>query len=157
MNKSVIFLLVVIGFLQSCFDPKLDSPEKLLQHYIYLAFSGTNEAELEKYLTPELLQKIKVEQTTNPTNARKLSFKDLKLKNYKMVNKLCEQENSCQLRFEVGYEEINSKTNKVDFQTDTRKIAVIKMNENKEWKIDEIDHLRTYHDIKTQIDVPLTE
>ena len=53
-------------------------------------------------------------------------------------------------RFEVSYEERNSQSQKVEFQTETRKLAVIKQNENKEWKIDEIDHLKTFHDIKSR-------
>lgn len=152
MKKCVTFIIIV--FLGGCFAPNLETPEKLLQHYIYLAFSGIEEKELEQHLTPEFLEKLKKELAASGANSRQISFKNLKLKNYKMLNKLCEKENVCQLRFEVNYEELNAQTQKVEFQTETRKLAVIKKNDNKEWKIDEIDHLKTYHDIKSQIDVP---
>ena len=155
--KFILFVLVAASLLQSCFEPKLDTPEKLLQHYIYLAFADTDDKELEQHLSAEFLKKIKEEQAANPVGARQIAFKNLKLKSYKVLNKMCEQENICQLRFEVSYEEKNAKSDKVDFQTETKKLAVIKQLENKEWKIDEIDHLKTLHDMKTQIDVPLKE
>lgn len=150
-----VFLPLMLIFLSSCFSPDLDNPEKLLQHYIYLAFNGTDEKELEQHLTPEFLQKLKDEQAASNPSPRQISFKNLKLKKYKMINKVCEQENVCQLRFEVSYNETNPQTQKMEFQTETQKLAVIKLNDKKEWKIDEIDHLRTSHEIKTQIDVPL--
>lgn len=154
MKSHKILITVLLLNLVSCFAPKLDTPEKLLQHYVYLAFGGTDEKELEQHLTPEFLEKIKAEQANATPNPRQISFKNLKLKNYKMLNKLCEQEKVCQLRFEVSYEEKNAQSQKVEFQTETRKLAVIKQNEKNEWKIDEIDHLKTFHDMKTQIDIP---
>jgi len=155
--KLMLVAVTALTMLSSCFEPKLDTPEKLLQHYVYLAFAGTDDKDLEKHLTANFINKIKEEQSTNPTGARQISFKNLKLKNYKMLNKMCEQENVCQLRFEVSYEEKNATSDKVDFQTETKKLAIIKKVENNEWRIDEIDHLKTFHDMKTQIDVPLKE
>jgi len=156
-NLLLIGVLSLLSLLSSCFEPKLDTPEKLLQHYVYLSFAGTDDKELEGHLSEEFLKKIKEEQASSPTGSRQISFKNLKLKNYKMLNKMCEQENICQLRFEISYEEKNPTSEKIEFQTDTKKLAVIKRLANNEWKIDEIDHLKTVHDMKSQIDVPLKE
>lgn len=69
---------------------------------------------------------------------------------------MCEQENVCQLRLKLVTKKLIPILKKLSFKQ-TRKLAVIKQLENKEWKIVRIDHLKTYHDMKTQIDVPLKE
>ena len=59
-NRFIVLLaFAATALLQSCFEPKLDTPEKLLQHYIYIAFAGSEDKELEQHLTPEFLKKIK--------------------------------------------------------------------------------------------------
>jgi hypothetical protein len=146
--SSLVFILV------GCFAAKTDTPESLLQHYVYLAFSGAEEKDLEQHFTPKFLQAIKEEQQANAPMARKISLKDMKLKKYSLINKNCEKPDVCQIRFEIDYEELNAETKKPEFVTATRKIAVLIQAENKEWKIDDLSHLRTQHEIKNQIDVP---
>ena len=156
MKKMINTLIAILlsMTLNGCFEANLDTPEALLQHYIYLAFRGVDEAELEKYLSQDFLNKIREEQKTATTPLRQISFKNLKLKTYKVLNKHCEKETECQIRFAVSYEELNSNNKNVDFATETTKIAMLKFFDNKEWKIVDIDHLLTLHEIKEEISIP---
>ena len=43
-NWKLILVTIMVSLLSSCFEPKLDTPEKLLQHYVYLAFAGSDES-----------------------------------------------------------------------------------------------------------------
>ena len=74
-----------------------------------------------------------------------------------VLAKLCETEKVCQLRFEISYDEMSPSDKSISFSTETKKIAVVKQTENKEWKLDEIDHLKTEHEIKKEIDVNPTK
>lgn len=152
--KNKLLMLLITFITSSCFTTKLDTPEALLQHYVYLAFSGAEDRELEKHFTPNFLQMIREEQKNNSPGAREISYKNLKLKNYKVLNKICEKADTCQIRFELDYEEKNSENGEVAFRSGTKKIAVLKETSNKEWQIDDISHLRTQHEIKEEIQVP---
>lgn len=152
--KNKIFIVAVLVLMSGCFNTKFDSPESLLQHYVYMAFSGADDRDLEKLLTPNFLQTIREEQKKNSEGAREISFKNLTLKNYTMLNKVCEKPDICQIRFEVTYEEKNKDSGKIEFKTGTKKLAILKETSNKEWQIDEISHLKTQHEIKEELQIP---
>lgn len=134
-----------------CNKQTLNTPEEVLDFYVHQAFSGASNEELEKYLSPEFLKTMK-DSAGNETDQR-ISLKNLKLLEYHLIEKNCENEDKCQLRYFVSYNELNPQDSSVDFSSQTKKIAVLVKNQNNEWKIDEIDHLKTFHDLTKVINV----
>jgi hypothetical protein len=130
-------------------------PEAVLENYVRLAFSSSPDQTLEKYFTSSYLKKIRDEQdAANNKSSRGLKFENLKLLKFEIQNKECLGDGVCKMRYFISYNEMDAQK-KTLFNTETKKVAILKLDQDRGWLIDEIDHMKTIHDMKEELRVNL--
>jgi len=138
---------------QSCDLLKNPEPESVLENYVRLAFSSSPDIALVKYFTSNFLEKLKLEQeSSRGAFSRTLKFENLKLVKFEIQGKECLGDGQCKMRYFVSYNEIGQ-DDKIIYSTETKKIALLKLDSEKGWLIDEIDHMKTFHEIKDELKV----
>lgn len=142
--KLVICYFFVLLF--SC-TKEPGTPEAVLTQYVESRFDGKNIDDVSDQLTEEF--KLKVGDSTNVEKEKFWKLNGLKKDKFKIVSSSCDQE-ECNITYYVSYFTMDS--DKKDFLTETKKIAGMKKVDGK-WKINDITHLKTFHDSLNDIDV----
>ena len=131
----------------SCNTKAPTSPEGVLNHFITKRFSGAKVSELSKYVSQDFLNKMdslsgtKYEELTN--------YKKGKVK---VISKQCEKDGSlCKLTYYIAYSQ--KEGGKRAYDTETKKVANI-LKSGESWVIDDIHHIKTYHDMIEKLEVP---
>ncbi|MFN8369380.1 MAG: hypothetical protein U0T83_02010 [Bacteriovoracaceae bacterium] len=130
MKKLIFMLIVIMTF--GCSNKNLE-PENVLKKYLELRFEkNPNKEELLKYVTGTLVDEVNNSQSLGSLELAKLQISSVK----------CE-EGKCSIIYVI--------TTKSDKEiTDVKKVATL-IQENKIWKISEVDNIKTYHDMKEPI------
>ncbi len=135
MKQLIIALLV----LSSCVGKQnIKTPEGVLQKFVESRFKGTQIGELKSLLSDKYFESVQEMRDTKYD-----TLEHIKKKKFKLISKNCSDVN-CKITYYISYGEYEGKKKQSD--TETKKIATLVPN-GESWQIDQIDHIKTYHDM----------
>jgi len=154
------FFFFFFLFLLNCSRPTQETPEGTLTLFIDERFADASEENLMKYFTSAFKLKLQVElkesldQAGNSNDAlAEVEFKkQYKKKDFNISHMNCEKPDYCVARYVLEYYTVNQKESKSQFLTETKKVAIMKKVDG-QWFIDDVEHLKTYHESLEQIEV----
>lgn len=121
-----------------------NSPEGVLTKFVKERFNGTSVEDLKDLLSEKYLANIE-----ELRGGEYEVLKEYKRKKFKIISKNC-VEGSCKVTYFISY--IKEKDNKGESETETKKVATL-IKSDDQWLIDEIDHIKTYHDMINKLEV----
>lgn len=140
--KFLLFFLVLSSFV-SCFNSN-DTPEKALDNYIKtITKKNTPRSFYLNHTTGSLYKSI-----SEMTDEEFESFKQLpKIAgiNLKVITKICDP-NKCTLTYVLSF----SSGKDLEFSNEIKKIAILEL-EDEEWKISQVDNLKTFIEGKKEL------
>ena len=137
-------LICLFALLSSCVGTSPKSPEGTLSKFIKLRFEGKSLSDLNYLVTDNFKEKM-----DSLSDTKYEELKNYKKRKFEVLNKQCSPE-TCQLTYYVSYTEQNSGIKEVE--TETKKIAKLVKSKEK-WLIDEISHIKTYHDMINKLNI----
>ena len=134
--KKILMALIVLS---ACVGKQnIKTPEGVLQKFVESRFKGTQVGDLKNLLSDKYFESIQEMRDTKYD-----TLEHIKKKKFKLISKNCTDVN-CKITYYVSYGEYEGKTKQSD--TETKKIATLIPN-GETWLIDQIDHIKTYHDM----------
>jgi hypothetical protein len=132
------FVLILVFFV-SC--TKTNSPEGVLREFVDKRYMG--KANMDYILSKVTGQLKKEIESMSPEEVETYkTLPNVQKRSLKISNQRCE-ENKCYITYILKYNTFEEK-NKT-FESETKKIAEI-VNDEGEWKIAKISHIKTFHD-----------
>lgn len=120
--------------------------EQTLHRLVSLFFEG-KEQEMNQYLLEPNKELTSSEASGSPTTPGFTSA-GLVLKTFKVLNESCHQSNECQIKYFVSY------SNAEQTLTEVKKVVLMRReNKEKMWKVADITHLKTYHQLMAPLEV----
>jgi hypothetical protein len=147
-QKKFQILIIALNLLLLISCKKENNAEGSLKSFINYRFSKNQNKEgiLEKMTNP---LKEKYETLTPEEFDQLLLTTNLKVTRLKILNSNCEKEEVCYVTYLLNYDTFNEKNEK-SFSTELKKIAELRLVD-KQWKIADVNNVRTYHDSKEEI------
>jgi hypothetical protein len=160
MVKISFSFIILMSTLFNCSRPTQDTPEGTLNLFIQERFSDSNEEQLMKYFTNDFKLKLQVELKESLDQAvpqadsvAEVEFKKkYKKKDFSISKMNCDKTDQCVARYILEYFTVNDKDQKQQFLTETKKVAILKKVDG-QWLIDDVEHLKTYHESLEQIEI----
>jgi len=140
--KKIIITLVL---LTACMgNQNIKNPEGVLQKFVESRFKGTKVGDLKNLVSDKYFESIQEMRDTKYD-----TLDHIKKKKFKLISKNCSEVN-CKITYYVSYGEYDGKKKQSD--TETKKIATLIPN-GETWLIDQVDHIKTYHDMGNHLEV----
>ncbi|MDH4467761.1 MAG: hypothetical protein QE271_06855 [Bacteriovoracaceae bacterium] len=151
--------IFIFLFLFSCSAPDQSSPDGTLKLFIAQRFNDASDADLMKFFTNDFKLKMQVEikesanGEENPIPPAEIEFKKKFLKkDFEISKQTCTKPELCIIRYILSYYSLGDKPNQKQFLTETKKVAILKKVDGF-WYIDDVEHLKTYHESLEQIEI----
>lgn len=123
------------------------SAEQTLHRLVTLFFEG-KEQEMNQYLLEPNKELTAAEATGAGETKTEFTSAGLVLKTFKVLNESCHQTNECQIKYFVSY------SNPEQTLTEVKKVVLMRReNKEKMWKVADITHLKTYHQLMSPLEV----
>lgn len=146
MKYLVLFLVMVLAF--SC-DKKSQGPSETLTNFIEYRFSSSQTKDgLLKYMTAKASEEIS--NLKEEDLADLLKVEKYRKRNFKIVSEKCD-ENKCYMTYVLEYDVLAANSTR-DFVSEVKKIAELQKIDG-EWKVANIDNIKTFIDATRPIDV----
>lgn len=137
--KLILMLVTTLAFVACSPSPK--TPEGLLKMFVKdVSTKELSKDYFLKYTTGKLKEDI--EALDEDEIGKRKVFQAIKGAKTKILTQNCQQ-NTCSITYVVTYDNVEG--DKTTFQTETKKIAQFKKDEDG-WKISEVTHLKTFHE-----------
>ncbi|MCB9060605.1 MAG: hypothetical protein H6622_03680 [Halobacteriovoraceae bacterium] len=142
MFRNLLALLCII-LLNSC-QKEIKAPDDVLKEFIRYRFKPgqiANKQDFQRYLDGEMMAIV---ESLDESQFKKFTeLEGMKLKELDINNQTCE-EKRCFITYTVSYEQSNN--GKASYLVDTKKIAKLVLNNEKEWKIVSVTNIKSYLD-----------
>ena len=146
MKYIVLFLVMVMAF--SC-DKKAQGPSETLNSFIEYRFSTSQTKEgLLKFMTAKASEEIS--NLKEEDLADLLKVEKYRKRNFKIISEKCD-ENKCFMTYVLEYDVLAANSTR-DFVSEVKKIAELQKIDG-EWKVANIDNIKTFIDATRPIDV----
>ena len=153
------FCLFCFFVFLSCSVPDQSSPEGTLKLFISERFNDVPDSDLMKFFTNDFKLKMQVEMKESgaleekQTPPAEVEFKKKFIKkDFEISKQTCTKPDTCIIRYILSYYSMGDQPNQKQFLTETKKVAIVKKVEGF-WYIDDVEHLKTYHEALEQIEV----
>lgn len=143
----ISILLLAISLLTSC--TKTNDPEIALKEYVDLRFSNENISrnDVLKRTSGTLQQQIS---NMSDDEFTKFQTKNLKKRAFRILSTKCAKD-ECFVTYSIKYDTFDNSDGKV-FTSEIKKIAQLQ-KENNEWKIVDVNNIKTFHDSKKALEI----
>lgn len=139
------FLIIAAVFsLFSCKDG-MDTPEGALTEFVLKRFSGANSKDFFLDRTTGKYN-VQISQMTEENFSIFSKISGINKNSFKITNNSC-QTDKCYLTYTLSYSQKNGKHSS---STDVKKIAEL-LNEEGKWKIADVAHVKTFHEMNDEI------
>ena len=150
----------LVLLLSSCSAPDQSTPEGTLKLFISQRFNDATDADLMKFFTNDFKLKMQVEikesaasEDNKQVPPAEIEFKKKFLKkDFEISKQTCSRPELCIIRYVLSYYSLGEQPNQKQFLTETKKVAILKKVDGL-WLIDDVEHLKTYHESLEQIEV----
>lgn len=152
MNIPRIAIFLLFSLFNACSDSN-STPELALERFIKYRFSNSQDRrELLSQLVPPLYDQIS--QLDDAEFSKFSTLGGERLKKLSLKSKNCRSHGQeCSIQYVLVYDTYDA--NKASFETETKKLAVLK-RENNEWKVSSISNVKTYHESKKPVEIEAT-
>lgn len=146
MKYAILVLVMVLAF--AC-DKKAQGPAETLTNFIEYRFSNTQTKDgLLKFMTSKASEEIS--NLKEEDLADLLKVEKYRKRNFKIISEKCD-ENKCFMTYVLEYDVLAPNSTR-DYVSEVKKIAELQKIDG-EWKVANIDNIKTFIDATRPIDV----